>query len=377
VKAKGWFLGVSLLAALAVVVVATGATAPAAGGLYRLVGLVGQAVALVRTSYVEEVDAARLELGALGGMVEAVDPGGAYVPSGEAAVFERASGRPLPPYGLVLGKRSSYPYVLQALPGSPAALAGFVPGELVERVGGEPVRARPIWRALVLLDEAERAGKDVELVVIDRQLSATRKVVLKPGAVSLPGPVLEARDGTPILSVRAVHRETLGAVRELLAAHAGAQALVVDLRQVVLGDEGSAAELTALLAGGELEVRWARREGDGRTLRARAEPRNWRLVACVDTTTARAGELVATWLKDRGAILVGFETYGDTGVRRVHRTSDGQVWLAEEWLLGPDKTPLLGRGLRPDEVVRMLPDADPVLDRALELARGATLKKTV
>lgn len=370
-----WFLLVSLIAILAVVAVATGATAPAAGGLYRLVGLVGQAVALVRGSYVEEVDVARLELGALGGMVEAVDPGGAYVPNDESAVFNRAVSRQLPPYGLVLGKRSSYPYVLQALPGSPAAMAGLLPGELVERVGGEPVRARPVWRALVLLDEAERSGQDVEIVVIDRQLSGTRKVVLTKGTVSLPSPVLEAREGTPILTVRAVHRDTPGEVRSLLAAHAGADALVVDLRQVVLGDEAAAAELAALLAGGELEVRLARREGDGRSLRARAEPRSWRLVVCVDTTTARAGELVAAWLKERGATLVGFETYGDTAVRKLHRTSDAQVWLADEWLLGPDATPLLGRGLRPDEVVRMVPDADPVLDRAVELARGATLKK--
>lgn len=374
-KARVWFLLVSLIAILAVVAVATGATAPAAGGLYRLVGLVGQAVALVRGSYVEEVDVARLELGALGGMVEAVDPGGAYVPNDESAVFNRAVSRQLPPYGLVLGKRSSYPYVLQALPGSPAAMAGLLPGELVERVGGEPVRARPVWRALVLLDEAERSGQDVEIVVIDRQLSGTRKVVLTKGTVSLPSPVLEAREGTPILTVRAVHRDTPGEVRSLLAAHAGADALVVDLRQVVLGDEAAAAELAALLAGGELEVRLARREGDGRSLRARAEPRSWRLVVCVDTTTARAGELVAAWLKERGATLVGFETYGDTAVRKLHRTSDAQVWLADEWLLGPDATPLLGRGLRPDEVVRMVPDADPVLDRAVELARGATLKK--
>lgn len=374
-KLRVLFLVSSVVLVAAVVAVTLGATGPAGTGLYRLVGLVGQAVSLVRSSYVEEVDADRLELGAMAGMVEAVDPGGAYVPSTEVAAFQRVAGRTLPPYGLVLGKRSSYPYVLQTLPDSPAAAASLLPGELIERVDGKPVRARPVWRALVMLDEAERAGRDVSVVVIDRLLSGTRTVVLKAGAVRAPEPVVEERDGVAIVRLSSVSRETVAALGALLQVHQRATAAVVDLRSVALGDEASAVEMAALLAGGKVETKLARRAGDGRTLRASAEPRTWRLVACADATTARAGELVAALLKARGAAVVGFETYGDTAVRKVHRTSEGQVWLAEEWAVGPDSKPLLGNGLSPDEVVRMRPDADPVLERALELARGATLKK--
>lgn len=374
-KLRSWFLVVSVVLVLGVVTVTMGASGPAGTGLYRLVGLVGQAVALVRSSYVEEVDTARVELGALAGMVEAVDPGGAYVPEPESEAFERVNARRLPPYGLVLGKRSSYPFVLQTLPDSPAATAGLLPGELIERVEGVAVRARPVWRALVLLDEAERAGRDVNVVVIDRQLSGTRTVLLKATPLSAASPVVEVRDGVPVVRVGAVRREAVAALRAQLDAHKDAAAVVVDLRNLALGDEAAAAEVAALLVGGRVETKLARREGDGRTLAAQAEPRSWRVAACVDHTTARAGELVAVLLKARGVPLVGFETYGDTGVRKVYRTSEGRVWLAEEWALGPDAKPLLGDGLRPDEIVRMRPDADPVLDRALELARGATLKK--
>lgn len=374
-KLRAWFLIVSVVLVLGVVAVATGASGPGGAGLYRLVGLVGQAVALVRSSYVEEVDVARLELGALAGMVEAVDPGGAYVPEADVRTFERVAGRAVPPFGMALGKRSSYPFVLQVLPGSPAAAAGLLPGELIERVESVPVRARPVWRALALLDEAERAGRDVNLVVIDRQLSGTRTVVLKAGEVSLTGFAVEVRDGVPVVRVGAVRRDDVAALRAQLEAHKDAPGVVVDLRSLALGDEAAAAEVAALLVGGSVEVKLARREGDGRSLAARAAARSWRVAACVDHTTARAGELVALLLKARGVPLVGFPTYGDTGVRRMYRTREGRVWLADEWALGPDGKPLLGDGLKPDEMVRMRPDADPVLDRALELVHGAALKK--
>ncbi|HPC83458.1 MAG TPA: PDZ domain-containing protein [Thermoanaerobaculaceae bacterium] len=374
-KLRAWFLIVSVALVLGVVAVTMGASAPAGTGLYRLVGLVGQAVALVRSSYVEEVDTDRLELGALAGMVEAVDPGGAWVPAEELEAFERVAGRELPPFGLVLGKRSSYPFVLQVLPGSPAAEAGLKPGEMIERVESVAVRARPVWRALVALGDAERAGRDVTLVVIDRQLSGTRTAVLKAGELRPAVPTVEVRDGVPLVRLGTVGREAAAALKGQLEAHRDAEGVVVDLRQLALGDPAAAPEVAALLVGGRVETRLGRRDGEGRTLAAEAEARRWRVAACVDHTTARAGELVALLLKARGVPLVGFQTYGDTGVRRTYRTSEGRLWLAEEWALGADGKPLLGSGLAPDELVRMRPDADPVLDRALELARGAAPKK--
>ncbi|MCU0293133.1 MAG: PDZ domain-containing protein [Thermoanaerobaculaceae bacterium] len=374
-KLKTVFLVVSVVLLVLVVGVALASTGPAGKGLYRLVGVVGQVISIIRTSYVEEVQIGRVELGALAGMVESVDPGGAYVPEVDAAGFDRVRSRRLPPYGLALGKRSSYPFVLQAVAGSPAEAAGLLPGELVERVNGEPVRARPVWRAMVLLDEAERAGRDATLVVIDRQFSGTRTVTLKVGKVQSPGPTVEMRDAVPVVRVGEVSKDAVTALNSLLGPHTGAPAAVVDLRSLALGSLDVAPMLAATLAGGDVETKLVRREGDGRVLRGRGDTRSWRLVVCMDMTTAGAAEVVASILKTRGATLIGFETYGDTGVRRAHRGAEGQVWLADEWLPAPDGKPMLGHGLAPDEVVRMRAGADPVLDRALELARGPVQKQ--
>ncbi len=370
------FLLVSVLALAAVVAVAAGAADAATRGLYRLVGLAGQIVALVRSSYVEEVPVERLELGALGGMVEAADPGGAWVPEEHAGAYAALAARSVPPFGVVLGRRSSYPFVLEVLPDSAAERAGLRPGEYLERIGDDPVRARPLWLAAVLLDRAERRGSPVAVDVIDRAADAKRTISIggDPGAAPEPAPELAVDRPVPVLHIPAIDARSVARLDALLSA-SGAPALVVDLRGTGLGAAAAAVEAAAVIAGGDVEAPRARRGGDLKPLRASRAARARRIVVCIDGTTAGAAEVLAAALKRGGSLLVGTESYGDTGQRRARPAAGGQLWLASEWFLGPDGKPLLGAGLTPDEVVRPRRDGDVVLDRAVELARGEALPK--
>jgi C-terminal processing protease CtpA/Prc len=365
---------VSLVALAAVVAVAAGGADAVNRGLYRLVGLVGQIVALVRSSYVEEVGVERIELGALAGMVDAADPGGAWVPAEHAGAFAALSSRSEPPYGMVLGRRSSYPYVIEVLPGSAAAGAGLKPGEYIERVGTEPVRARPLWLALVLLDRAERTGEKLVIDVIDRAADEKRQVMLEVAGAAMLEPVLTNERDVPLLRLPAVTPWAVARLDALLSSSA-TNRLIVDLRGSGLGSPEAAIDAAALIAGGEVEAPRARRGGDAKPLRASRPQRQRTVVVCIDATTAGAAEVLASTLKRRGATLVGTESYGDTGVRRAKAVAGGQLWLAADWFLGPDGKPLLGAGLSPDEIVRPRREGDAVLDRALELARAQSLPK--
>ena len=365
---------VSLVALAIVVAVAAGGADAVNRGLYRLVGLVGQIVALVRSSYVEEVGVERLELGALAGMVDAADPGGAWVPAEHAGTFAAISARSEPPYGMVLGRRSSYPYVIEVVPGSAAAAAGLKAGEYIERIGTEPVRARPLWLALVLLDRAERAGEGVGIDVIDRAADEKRQVALgRTGAANL-APVLTNEGGVPLLRLPAVTPWAVARLDSLLGS-GPREMLIVDLRGSGLGVPDAAVEAAAIIAGGDVEAPRVHRGGDAKPLRASRPLRQRAVVVCIDATTAGAAEVLASTLKRRGATLVGTESYGDTGVRRARAVAGGQLWLAADWFLGPDGKPLLGTGLSPDEIVRPRREGDAVLERALELSRAQSVPK--
>lgn len=373
-KQRWLFLAVSLVVVAAVVALASGAVGGAGAGLYRLVGIFGQVVSLVKSSYVEEVPVDQLEMGAMNGLVDAADPGGLYVPDKMIEDYARVRARALPPFGLVLGRRSSYPLVMQVIAGSPAEKAGIVPGELVERVGAEPVRARPLWRTLTLLDAAERKG-EVSLDVIDRQLSGKRPVALKAAAFALPSPTVEVQESVPVVRVPVLEPGVVAKLSEALKAHGSATSLVVDLRGVALGTPDGALKVAAELAGGDVQMRLGKRDGKDEALQAKGPARCWTLVVCVDGTTGGAAELLAVALKAQGATLVGGDSYGDTGQRRALRGAGGEVWLATTWGLGPDGKPLLGTGVKPDERVRPHKGGDAALERALELAGGRTVKQ--
>jgi carboxyl-terminal processing protease len=374
VKQRKIFMVASLVVVLAVVTVAAGGADVVGRGMYRLVGLVGQIVALVRSSYVEEVPVERLELGALGGLVDAADPGGLWVPEEHAAAFAAAAGRPVPAFGVVLGRRASYPFVLEVVPASPAAAAGLLPGEYIERIGKEPVRARPLWLAVVLLDRAAEAGESVTMDVIDRGVEDKRQVTLKNGAAWTLDPTVDKSRDIPVLRLPALTRTSVARLDEMLQGLPGGT-LVIDLRGTGLGTSESAVDAAVRLAGGDVEAPRRSREGDLKPLKASGPPRQRHIVICVDPTTAGAAEVLAAALKRRGATLVGAETYGDTGERQVQSVAGGQLWLAGDWFVGPDGKGLLGAGLKPDEAVRMRREGDPVLDRALELAHGQALPK--
>jgi len=129
------------------------------------------------------------------------------------------------------------------------------------------------------------------------------------------------------------------------------------------------------LAGGDVQIRLGQKDGKGETLKAKGAARGWKVFVCVDGTTYGSAELLALALKERGATLVGTESYGDTGQRRAIRGAGGEVWLAAAWGVGPDGKPLLGVGLKPDDRVRPRKGADAVLERALELASGHAVKQ--
>ncbi|MFH1176987.1 MAG: S41 family peptidase [Acidobacteriota bacterium] len=374
-KKSRTFLGLSLVVLLAVGAIAAGGAEVGGRGLYRLVGLFGQVVGLVRSSWVEEVEVERLEMGAITGLVESGDPGGVWVPEEHAALYASLSARNEPAFGLVLGKRGSYPFVLAVLPGSPAARAGLTPGEFVERIAGEPVRARPLWLPRVLLERGEQGGMALTLDVIDRFLEGKKQVELQPRQTPPTAAQVTVEDGVPVLRVSVLSAISIAEIERGLLVHGGAAALVVDARGAALGSAQDAVTIAAVIAGGAVQVALQDRSGVAGALKAQRSARSWRVIVCIDNTTAGPAETLACALKGQGATLVGGESYGDTGQREARAAAGGQLWLARRWCLGPDGKALLGDGLKPDEAVRPRKEGDAVLGRALELARGQGLRK--
>jgi carboxyl-terminal processing protease len=271
--------------------------------------------------------------------------------------------------------------IIAPLAGSPAELAGLLPGDVVTRIDGAPLDGLTVAEAR----DRIRGPRDTTVVLtIERGDDPPRDVELVRAVITSPD--VETRDladgtvGYIRLSGFSDH-----AVDELEQATASALAqgrsgLILDLR----GNNGGFVTAARSIASQFLDdgtVFW-QEDADGNLTETVAEPGGAAtdpsvpLVVLVDGGTASAAEIVAGALQDRGrAALVGTRTYGKGTVQQwtqLEGDHGGFRLTVAKWLT-PNRTWVHGTGITPDVEVTSTPDRpgdDPALDAALELLRA-------
>jgi carboxyl-terminal processing protease len=269
--------------------------------------------------------------------------------------------------------------VITTLPGGPAARAGLAPGDVVERVDGQPVRT--LGEAVARLRGPE--GAEVRLDV--RRGGEVRTVALRREALPAAGSHVRAgrlEGGALHLALDGFSADTAPAVERALEG-AGDGPVVLDLRN----NPGGAVDAALAVAGlflGERDVIRTVGKLDAPVLRSVGTSRvRGSVVVVTNAGTASAAELLAAALRDSGrARLVGESTAGKALVHAPAKLDDGSVLLISVGrLVRMDGTEILGRGLEPDERVSWAgsihpplpvpggPGADPQLGAAIAALR--------
>ncbi len=273
--------------------------------------------------------------------------------------------------------------ITEPFPGSPAAEAGLVTGDLVIAVDGEPVaelgmsgtisKVRGPVDTEVRLD-IRRGAEEFELTVV-------RAIIDMPTTShELIGP--DADIGYVRLhTFNALAADRLGEVIEDFET-AAVKGMILDLRGNGGGLLDESVEVAGLLAGRGLVVR--QKYSDGREEEHRAKHRavlaqDTPLVVLVNRSSASASELVAGALQDKGrAVLIGEPTLGKGSVQVTHMLSDeSQIRVTSSLWFTPTGRSINGEGLVPDVLIERaeyggLPevadsdeDADPYIEAAL------------
>lgn len=342
--------------------------------LFKYMSVFTEVLSLVRDNYVDEPTLAALLEGAMDAAPEALDPLSVYVPPEAVTAYEAVRSVGHRASGLLVLRERGIAWAAAVQPGSPAAQAGFVSGDVVTAIDGTSTRTMPLWQVRSLL--AGPAGSKRRLEAM--RLGETREVEVTLGSYAVPPPRLEVRDGIGILSFAELDGESATAVRALLAELPGQQ-LVVDLRGLAFGDPAAAYAVGELFAGGELGA-LLRRGETIESYKGAATPWSGRLVALIDRGTLGAGEVLAAVLRDgAGAQLVGQPTFGHAGRTALAALSTGgRLEVTESFFCGPKHEPL-DESLDPDVEVteqtrsfaeREKPIEDLILQRGLELLRG-------
>lgn len=296
---------------------------------YKHIGVFTDVVSRIKTEYVEEPDMKSVTLGALNGMLEAIDPFASYLNADQYKDYQKNKDAKRADVGLILSKKFGYVGVVGVVPGSPAAKAGFTTGDMIESIKDVATRDMPLAYADLLLHGD--AGSVVELSVVRVQKPEPTSVKLTRANLALPavenaslaGQVAYIKPGA--LSAAKV-REAAAEIQKVQKE--GAQKLIIDLRNTAVGEpEDGIAFANLFLNKGRITYlqgqRIPRQNFDADPSKAIT---NLPVVVLTNRGTADASEIAAAALMDnKRAELVGEPTYGDASLRRAITMEDGSA----------------------------------------------------
>src|SRR5436190_20639037 len=141
-----------------------GKGASAADDTYKHIGVFSDVVSRIKSEYVEEPDMKSVTLGALNGMLEAIDPFASYLNADQYRDYLKNKDVKRADVGLILSKKFGYVGVVGTITGSPGAKANFTTGDMIETIGGVATRDMPLAYAAMLLQG--ESGTTVDLSVV-------------------------------------------------------------------------------------------------------------------------------------------------------------------------------------------------------------------
>ncbi len=346
---------------------------------YRHLRVFEDVVSLVTDNYVEPIDPERIMQGALWGLTEGLDADSAYLTPDDLREYEADDARGEIGVGLVL-TRQYYVQVVAARDGSPADEAGLQPGDYIRAIDDNPTRMMSVVRGRQLL--RGEPGSTVTLTVIRGNAVEPVELELeRNGGRSANVTSRLAAPGVGYLRIAAFDDTTTDAIEAATATleRQRAERLVIDLRDTATGAFETGLDAARLFTSAQtLVIRESPAEQEP-VHRTGGEPSiAWPVVILTNPGTAGAAELFAAALTDSDrAETVGLRTAGRAAEQTLVPLPDGGgLLLSSTRFLTASGEPIHRAGVEPTVVVPEPqvelgqtaddPDADPVMDRALE-----------
>jgi carboxyl-terminal processing protease len=334
-------------------------------GVYRHLAVYTEVLSRIKGEYVEEPDMKNVTLGALNGMLEALDPYASYLSAEQYKEYLKNFDSFKGDVGLVLSKRYGYIMVVDVVPGSPAAKAGLATGDYIESIKGVATRDMPLAYGQLLLKGAPSSTIDITVL---RRKPEPQKMTLTRTVVTYPAVVSKMMDG----GVGYVKPESLvyGKVKEVGSAiealqKQGATRLILDLRNCAVGGPEEGVELANLFLDKGLLAYSQGQRSPRKDFNAdpKKDITKLPLVVITNRGTASGAEIAAAALQqDKRAELVGERTYGDASIRQAVTMDDGAaIILSVAKYYGPDGKSIQDNGVTPENLVAE-PDSQVEVD---------------
>jgi carboxyl-terminal processing protease len=294
---------------------------------FKHIGVFSEVVSYIKDQYVEEPDMKSVTLGALNGMLEAVDPFASYLNADQYRDYVKNKDLKRAGVGLILSKKFGYLGVVDAIPGSPADKAGFTTGDMIESIKGISTRDMPLAYAAIILQGESATTVDLSVVRVRHPEPQTLTLTRANSAM----PPIESRMLANQVGYIDVGALSPAQVKDISAAilklqKDGAVKLVLDVRHCAVGTPEDGIALANLFLDKGLITYVKGQRYPQQDIQADPAKRITTLPVAFLTNHGTAGgaEIAAAAIQDskRGSV-VGDRTYGDAAIRKPISTEDG------------------------------------------------------
>lgn len=346
--------------------------------------LIDQAWHVIDEYYVDRsaVHSKPLTYAAISGMVEGLGDTGHSVfltPEMVKEQREDLSGK-FPGIGAEVRMQGKEVVIVAPLDNSPAQHAGLQPGDVIFKVDNRLTVGVGLGQVVRWIRGP--AGTPVTLGIRKAGSDIIRTVTIKRKVIHLQLASWHMLPGTRIADVRiaSFSKGTVKALDHALSAlrAKGARAIILDLRNNPGGLLYEAVDVASrfLATGNVLLEKNVRGQIRSIAVEHTRPPINLPLVVLTNAGTASSAEIVAGALRDNNrAKLVGETTFGTGTVLKQFPLRDGSAVLlaVEEWLTPKGKT-IWHKGIKPDVVLGLRANVQPVYPAGLKHITAAELK---
>ena len=234
--------------------------------------------------------------------------------------------------------------------GSPAAIAGILPGDAITVVDGTDVSSLSV---AVVADELRGAVDSVISMTVIRKGEPLDFKVARTEITTTNLDVSVLKDGILVIRIAAFERGVSNEIAKSLKKHPHKRGIILDLQGNPGGLVDEAVATVGLFVNGGRVVSYERAGDDPVSLDAPVGSKERaKIVVLVDAHSASAAEIVAAALQERNrAIIVGTKTFGKGSVQEPQTLSDGSII---QLTVGKYRTPsgryIDGIGVSPDVV---------------------------
>ncbi|WP_372926390.1 S41 family peptidase [Marinobacter sp.] len=315
----------------------------------------------IKDAYVEEVDDRKLLESAIKGMLSDLDPHSTYLAPKDYEQLEESTSGEFGGLGIEVGMEDGFVKVISPIDDTPAQKAGVQAGDLIIKLGDQPVKGMSLEEAVKLM--RGKPGTVLTLTIMREGESAPIEIDVERDVIkvtSIKSRIIEK--GYGYVRITQFQEDTgsqfTTALEDLEKEHGSdLDGLIIDLRNNPGGILQAAVEAADALLDEGLIVYTEGRIQSSR-LRFNAEPgdvmTDTPIVVLINGGSASASEILAGALQDHErAVVMGTQSFGKGSVQTVIPLDETHaIKMTTARYYTPDGRSIQAKGIKPDIEVK-------------------------